>query len=155
MTDVTNDAVSVEAARKFYGVVIENGSIDLEATEKERYRIRTERLGKIPTRSNGSRKQGNSMRRVSKRLLIDPSNNVVCENCGHVVGPSEENYKSNLVRKENSIQEANPLIVDPKLFIDPEVVFRQYFCPACATQIETEVLLATSEPVWDKQIGIT
>ncbi len=155
LTDVTNDAVSVEAARKFYGVVIENGSIDLEATEKERYRIRTERLGKVPTRSNGSRKQGNSMRRVSQRLVIDSNNDVVCENCGHVVGPSKENYKSNLVRKENNVQEANPLIVDPKLFIDPDVVFRQYFCPACAIQIETEVLLATSEPIWDKQIGIT
>ena len=59
---------------------------------------------------------------------------------------------TNLVRRDNNIQAANPLIVDPKLFIDPEVVFRQYFCPSCAVQIETEVLLASSEPVWDKEL---
>jgi N-methylhydantoinase B len=42
-TDVRNDAVSVEAAKAIYGVVI-NGSLDLEATERERERIRVERL---------------------------------------------------------------------------------------------------------------
>ena len=76
----------------------------------------------------------------------------MCQCCGHVVGPLKENYKLNLVRRDNDIQAANPLIVDPKLFIDPEVVFRQYFCPSCAVQIETEVLLASSEPVWDKEL---
>jgi N-methylhydantoinase B len=42
--DVRNDAVSVEAARRIYGVVVD-GALDLEATERERERIRRERLG--------------------------------------------------------------------------------------------------------------
>jgi hypothetical protein len=65
-----------------------------------------------------------------------------------------KNYKLSLARKDNDIREANPLLVDPKLFIDPEMRFRQYFCPSCATQVETEVILASSEPVWDKQLSV-
>lgn len=41
--DVINDAVSVEAARDIYGVVV-NGDLDLEATEELRSQIRRERL---------------------------------------------------------------------------------------------------------------
>jgi N-methylhydantoinase B len=41
--DVRNDAVSAEVARRVYGVVF-NGALDVEATERERERIRAERL---------------------------------------------------------------------------------------------------------------
>jgi N-methylhydantoinase B len=41
--DFRNDAVSIEAAKAIYGVVI-NGKLDLEATQRERERIRAERL---------------------------------------------------------------------------------------------------------------
>jgi N-methylhydantoinase B len=43
--------------------------------------------------------------------------------------------------------------VDPATFIDDEVVFRQYICPGCATLLENEVILASSAPVWDKQLA--
>jgi hypothetical protein len=65
---------------------------------------------------------------------------------------AKQNYKERLVRRDNDVREANPLIVDSRLFIDPEMQFRQYFCPSCAAQIETEIILATSDPVWDKQV---
>jgi N-methylhydantoinase B len=44
-SDVLNEAVSVDAARTFYGVVVDaGGRLDEEATEQERDRIRRERL---------------------------------------------------------------------------------------------------------------
>jgi N-methylhydantoinase B len=43
--DVLNEAVSVEAARSLYGVVVDaDGGLDEDATERERDRIRRERL---------------------------------------------------------------------------------------------------------------
>lgn len=42
--DVVNDAVSAEAAREIYGVVVGDGGLDLEATEARRAEIREERL---------------------------------------------------------------------------------------------------------------
>jgi len=152
LNDVTNESVSIEAARKFYGVVIEGGVVDRDATDRERDRIRTERLGKTPIRASGSHTNGDGLRRVSQRLLIDSNNDVICASCGHVVGPSGEDYKNGLTRKDSNIQEANPLIVDPKLFIDPEVEFRQYYCPSCAVQIEAEVALTANESLWTKQL---
>lgn len=77
-----------------------------------------------------------------------------CRKCGHDLGPAEENFKDHAARKVRPIQTANPLIVDPTIFIDDEVVFRQYFCPGCATLLENEVVLAESEPVWDKQVDL-
>lgn len=91
--------------------------------------------------------------RLDQHLLINDRDVVVCARCGHEFGPASENYKLHAVRKDRPIQAANPCIVDPRLFIDREVVFRQYFCPGCATALDNEVILADSAPVWDKEIG--
>ena len=90
--------------------------------------------------------------RVDNHLVVDEEGVVRCERCGHSLGPVTENYKLHAVGKERPIQAANPCIVDPARFIDREVVFRQYFCPGCAVALENEVILADSEPLWDKQL---
>jgi N-methylhydantoinase B len=91
--------------------------------------------------------------RIDQHLVVDQSGMIVCERCGHELGPATENYKLHAVRKDRPIQDANPRIVDPAMFIDREVVFRQYFCPGCAVALDNEVILAESPPVWDKQIS--
>lgn len=77
-----------------------------------------------------------------------------CRRCEHDLGPAGGNFKDGAVAKVRPIQDANPLIVDPTIFIDDEVVFRQYYCPGCATLLENEVILADSEAVWDKQMDL-
>ena len=93
------------------------------------------------------------MRQIDHHLAIDDSDMIVCRRCGHVLCSADQNFKDGAVAKERPIEDANPLIVDPKIFIDDVVVFRQYVCPGCATLLETEVILATSPPVWDKQLA--
>ena len=93
------------------------------------------------------------MRQVDHHLAIDDSGRIVCRRCGHDLGSAEQNFKEGAVLKVRSIQDANPLIVDPTLFIDDEVVFRQFFCPGCATLLENEVILASSPVVWDKYVA--
>jgi N-methylhydantoinase B len=93
--------------------------------------------------------------RLDHHLDITDDNRVVCGRCGHELGGIDENFKEHAVCKTRSIRDANPLIVDPEIFIDDEVVFRQYYCPGCATLLENEVILATSPPVWDKQVTAT
>jgi N-methylhydantoinase B len=89
---------------------------------------------------------------LDHHLDVDEEGRVVCRRCGHDLGPAEENFKERAVCRTLPIQEANPLIVDPRTFIDDEIVFRQYVCPGCATLLETEVVLAATPPVWDKQL---
>jgi N-methylhydantoinase B len=90
---------------------------------------------------------------LDHHLEIDGDGRIACRRCEHQLGTVEENFKDHAVCKVRPIQDANPLIVDPSIFIDDEVVFRQYFCPGCATLLENEVILASSPPVWDKQVS--
>ena len=92
------------------------------------------------------------MRQIDHHLAIDDNERIVCRRCGHDLGAADQNFKDGAVVKVRPIQDANPLIVDPALFIDDEVVFRQYFCPGCATLLENEVILERSPSVWDKQL---
>lgn len=152
--DVMNDKVSVDAARMFYGVVIQDGRLDLKATENERDRIRKERVDGAQVKPKGQKaSESNGLQQLDHHLALDGKKQVVCRKCRCVLGPASENYKNHAVRKDRPIEDANPLIVDPKIFIDEEVVFRQYVCPGCSTLIENEVVLASSEPVWDKRLG--
>ena len=152
--DRLNAAVSVESAEAIYGVIVKDRAVDTGATEKKRAKIRADRLGKADARPKTASKTGIGGKPISRHLVLKPDNSVACANCGYVIGSALKNYKLQLVRKNNDIRQANPLILDSKRFIDPEVQFRQYFCPSCAAQVETEVILATSEPVWDKQLQV-
>ncbi len=93
------------------------------------------------------------MRQIDHHLAIDDGV-IVCRRCGHELAPADENFKSGAVMKERPIEQANPLIVDPRTFIDDWVVFRQYYCPGCAALLENEVVLASTPPVWDKQLAV-
>jgi N-methylhydantoinase B len=93
--------------------------------------------------------------RLDHNLEITEEGRFRCRKCDHDLGSVEANFKESAVCKVRPIEHANPLIVDPRTFIDDEVVFRQYFCPGCATLLENEVILAESEPVWDKQVDVS
>jgi N-methylhydantoinase B len=154
LIDVLNDAVSIESAEAIYGVIVKDRTVDTDATEKKRAQIRADRIGTANARPQKASKVGISGTPISRHLVLKPDNSVACAHCGYVIGSAGKNYKLQLIRKDNDIRQANPLIMDSKKFIDPEVQFRQYFCPSCAVQVETDVILATSEPVWDKQLQI-
>jgi N-methylhydantoinase B len=152
LADVLNDAVSLAVAESVYGVIVKDCAVDHGATKRKHAEIRTRRLGGAQVKASSNSQQANGAKRVSKHLVLQPDNKIACSNCDYVIGSANQNYKEHLVRRDSDVREANPLIVDPRIFIHPEVQFRQYFCPSCAAQIETEIILATSDPVWDKQV---
>jgi N-methylhydantoinase B len=154
LADVLNDAVSVEVAKAVYGVIVTKDGVDDTATAKARDKIRSKRVGRVSRKRGPQWSAANGGTAVSKHLVLQSDNQLACTNCGHVLGSALKNYKEFLVRKDSDIREANRLIVKSTTFIDSKMQFRQYFCPACATQIETEVIRAESEPVWDKQLVV-
>jgi acetone carboxylase gamma subunit len=64
-----------------------------------------------------------------------------------------ENYKAHTLRLDRPIQASNPLIGDPRRFIDAGVEFRQFCCPECGGLIENEVSRAHDPVLWDIQLG--
>ena len=69
-----------------------------------------------------------------------------CAKCDADLGPTSENYKDHCVREDNPIAAANPLVGDPRRYIDDEPVFRQFFCPGCGALVENEIAVA-ADPV--------
>jgi N-methylhydantoinase B len=75
-----------------------------------------------------------------------------CARCEHDLGPVSDNYKLHALMREAPLQDAGPLVGDPKRFIDDEMVFRQYFCPGCVTLLENEINRAAEPPLRDIEL---
>ena len=62
------------------------------------------------------------------------------------------NYKAGCVRNDLPIQASNPLVGDPKRFIDPLPQFRQFCCPGCGLAIENEIAIADDPVLRDVEL---
>ena len=144
--DVDNEAVSTEAARTIYGVVLDsNGMADAEQTQTLRRAIRRARL-------DSARKPAAAVKKLSAAVDSLATENLAiridagearfsCPSCAADLGPSSDNYKHYCARHDAPIESANAIIGDPARFIDARPVFRQFFCPGCGRLIENEVAL--------------
>jgi len=138
--DVDNGDVTEKAALEIYGVVLG----DARATERRRHEIRARRL-------QGHHKPAHKLSTKQKFLAtegvaVHDNKRYGCAKCGTDLGPVSHNYKDYCVRNDLPIQAANPIVGDPKRFIDPTPQFRQFCCPGCGLLVENEIAVA-EEPV--------
>jgi len=143
--DIENGDVSAAAAKAIYGVVIG----DAEATERERNRIRRLRLHNSKTRS---RKLDAPIRLLATENLAVRGERYACAKCAADLGSIKDNYKLGCVRKDLPIEASNPIVGDPKRFIDPQPQFRQFCCPGCGLAIENEIAVAEEPPLRDVEL---
>ena len=80
--------------------------------------------------------------------------NWCCAKCAADLGPLRGNYKERCARVDQPIQAANPLVGDPRRFIDPLPQFRQFCCPGCGTLIENEIAVAEDPLLVDVQLSL-
>jgi hypothetical protein len=57
------------------------------------------------------------------------------------------------VRNDLPIEASNPIVGDPKRFIDPLPRFRQFCCPGCGLAVENEIALESEEPLRDIELS--
>ena len=72
-----------------------------------------------------------------------------CLRCGQDLGPASENYKARAKARER------PMDVLGGYYPGREhsrFVFREYFCPGCATQLDVEVTEPGAPPRWELQL---
>jgi N-methylhydantoinase B len=122
--DVANGDVSKESALAIYGVVVG----DAAATVSERERLRKARL----KGSNGQ------VKKLNGKVTMHATENLAirgkrwsCASCAADLGPLDRNYKAACMRHDRPIEVSNPIVGDPKRFIDPLPHFRQFCCPGC------------------------
>lgn len=95
---------------------------------------------------------GDGMTRLDEYLRIEDEM-IVCGRCGHVFCSKGENYKLYSAQIVRDFAEVGLLQRAQSDLIDAKVVFRQYMCPGCFTNIENETILDDVEPLHDKQLA--
>jgi len=154
--DVEVGDISPEAAREVFRVALVGAepAVDHAATAALRHQAIVERLGREPRPPATPRPP--VVFHVTEYLdlvAVDGARRLACARCGQVLCAARENYKAHALRIDRPIQAANPLIGDPRRFIDAAVQFRQFYCPACGGLIENEVSRADDPLLHDIQLA--
>ena len=152
---VENGAVSRDAAREIYGVVVTaDERLDLEATKRLRAKRRDARR-----RKSGTVKilDGKIVARISDNLEVRKVNgglHTCCAKCAADLGPVRANYKDACERADQEITASNPNVGDWRRYIDERPVFRQFFCPGCGALIENEIAREGDEVLRDIELAL-
>ena len=148
--DLREDKVTETGAHEVYGVVLADGEVDDDATRDRRQQLRDER------RSRGSSVEGTAQsvdlagaRRLDDNLVeaqLDGHAVVGCAHCGRVLGDARADGQLQLARFDGPSSTAGPQVTsDPALYVDDEVVFRQFCCPGCSTAVYSSIVPAAHE----------
>jgi N-methylhydantoinase B len=160
LRDVQDGLVSVEGARRDYRVVVADAAgepaLDEAATRELRRAERRARLsGREPTPPLPSPLTRG--RRISSVLALipgegDDKEDFACRRCGSTLGPGRANVKDHLVVDEAPVPQRYPATQAHEGA--RRFVFRRFFCPGCAAQLDVEVNLAGEPHLWSVDPGL-
>lgn len=158
--DLRSGAVSPSAARQLFGAVVDEAKLEVDpaATARNRSALMAQRLARIGEAERKPARQGRVLFDLSPQLQVRGDAQGLyhaCAACGQALGPATENPKAGLPYEDAPISDCNPLIGDPHLYVDNEVAFRRFYCPGCATLIDTEVVVDSAPPNPDTRLSTT
>jgi N-methylhydantoinase B len=149
--DVGDGYVSPEAALSAYGVIIgDDASLDSEATERERGRIRDERRGWPRKGGDGELERLDDATPLRPLQLsvgiaeIDGGEVCVCERCRSVLGDAAEGFRAHATVRET---EAGALMAEIGGYAEPRsespyVHVLEHACPGCGTLLAVDVVVS-------------
>jgi N-methylhydantoinase B len=158
--DVAAGSLGPEAARRHYGVVVDEvGRLDPAATEALRGEARAERLAAAtpPAVRDGARVK-TVLGSVAEGVVYGPVGeggalSWGCRECGAALGPLADNYKRHAAVIDHGPAELDPaLYPDPRLACDDDPVIRQHVCPGCGALLATEFCPRGDEPLHDVRL---
>jgi N-methylhydantoinase B len=151
--DVESGFVSNVQAEYLYGVILRDGAVDGVATDALRLKIRKKRLGSTEpvTFQCLTETDPPASIRINDYLRLEKGR-IICRRCGRDHCSADRNYKLHLLSKTIPITALSPANRDPSEYVDEPVEFRQFICPKCGTQVETEIALVREPPTWDVQL---
>ena len=150
--DVTAGAVSMEAARDVYGVVLRDGAPDAAATAALRDEMRRDRLRRARRASDVISEQdlelpgwwkeleaGSGRLEYAGVLAIDFSADTIsCLSCGAVLGAARQDPRLGCLVEDSALTVAGP--VHGEDYQPHDVVLRRYYC-TCGRQIEADIVV--------------
>ena len=157
--DVENADVSPATALAVYGVVLSGeGAVDTNATRRKREAERRARLERGAKPAGAPRTLDGAVRFLATENLavreVGRALHYACAGCATDLGPLGGNYKERCARDDRPIETSNPIVGDPRRFIDPLPQFRQFCCPGCGRLIENEIARADDPVLQDIELKI-
>ena len=172
--DVRAGRTSPDAADRIYGVRLNGGSVDDDATAERRKELRAQRLARRtgPADNHGTAGNGSADGRAAAAspdvadgevvlhfheyldlVRVDGGLIVRCRRCAYVFCGGEENYKSAAIEITMDLEElAGERVPSGEPY---RGVLLGYVCPGCATLLQVDVFCPTRDderPLWDIQI---
>lgn len=143
--DVVSGAVTVVEAAHQYGVVVsDDGALDVDATDTRRTELRKARLKAAGV--DGDLKPLGSFRlpekgiAIGEDIYIDRDGGAYqCAHCGEQVGSLAGHAKEMMAVHQHPIADIGTHFHDPASYVDDEIVWREFFCPGCATRLASEI----------------
>jgi N-methylhydantoinase B len=156
--DVAAGVVSAADAALQYGVIIRDGRLDEQATEERRGELRRQRLAdtgveREPSAMEASPPADDLL--IGEDIWVDrPASAYRCAHCGEELGALSEHPKQRMVSRERPLADIGERFHDPSTYVDDEIVWREFFCPGCATRLATEVCRPSDERLVDIRLSL-
>jgi N-methylhydantoinase B len=143
--DVADGLVTAAAATEIYGVVLDGGTFDAEATAARRLKLRGARTGGTVHPSAAFRTAAASGRPIGEYLQLDAEGATGCSWCGHGLAGPEEPWKEGAKTVRSPLSKAGQ-----NRGTDPDFVLLEHCCPDCGTLLDTEVVWRDDPPLDDE-----
>ncbi|MFV2090523.1 MAG: acetone carboxylase subunit gamma, partial [Pseudomonadales bacterium] len=140
--DIGNAYISSDWAAQRYGVCLDDrGALDSGKTDSLRKHMISERLSAAtgPEAPLQTIAETPDDIRVSEGLVISMTGEdtfYTCAKCRTRIQKADENYKSGCIRRVTDVRDVGLSPIDPGLFIDDEIEYREYFCPGCGLLLQ-------------------
>ena len=158
VADVAAGGISAELAEREYGVVLSGGELDAAATAARRDELRRARLAaagveRDPATMDATPNEGDLV--IGEEIWVDRAAGAYrCARCGETLGELGSGHpKERLAVHEHPIHDLGPHFKDPAFFVDDVVLWRDSYCPGCATRLGTELAKPGDETLVDIQLA--
>jgi N-methylhydantoinase B len=157
--DVRRGFVSPERARQCYGVIVgPDGSVDLEATTRERHLLRAQRLGDgTPQVGQAVGPQGlvpgGSFLALGVAVRVEEGL-ARCAVCDGVLGPAAQGFKGYCVQRQVELGQAGPWLAMRWQGQSGRFCLVEYVCPYCGSLLDCEERRRSSGPLvpWEHRV---
>jgi N-methylhydantoinase B len=140
--DVARHLVSVEAGRALYGVVLEHGSVNADATAREREAIRERRRRGLAPEAYVDRRDvaplGSGWRIGEHVEIIRSARLTRCRRCGHGLAVDGNDHTRGCRYERASLPAAGPN--RGEAYDRGRFRLELFYCPGCVTLLECEVV---------------
>jgi N-methylhydantoinase B len=143
--DVAAKAVSPEAAKEIYGVVLKEGRVDVGASEQERLRIRQQRSGQF-VKDPAKFVKGGVFGAISESLFLarDKGGIHVVTRAGYILSTDHTGWRSGAAAVSfDRLPREHGIVLHEGLSITA------YYCPATGTLLSVDIHERDTQPVDD------